>query len=119
MPYRILIVEDEYWTARHLAMEARDRGVAVMGPIGSIPQAMEFLAARYPPHAVILDIQLRAVEAYPLADTLMRQRIPFLFATGYERDELPERFAQVPHFVKPFIGGACIDTAIALAAAAR
>lgn len=119
MAYRILIVEDEFWTARYLAMEARDRGAVVMGPISSIPQAMELLSARYPPHVVILDIQLRAVESYPLADTLMRQGIPFVFATGYERDELPERFAEVPHFVKPFTSGACIDMAIALAAAAR
>ena len=119
MAYRILIVEDEFWTARHLAIEARDRGAVVLGPIGSMPQAMEILASRRRPHAVILDIQLRAEVAYPLADTLSEQGIPFVFVTGYEKEDLPERFADVPHFVKPFSGGECIDTAIALAMTTR
>lgn len=28
---------------------------------------------------------------------------------------MPERFDAVPHFVKPIIGGACIDAVMALA----
>ncbi|MFN4062191.1 MAG: hypothetical protein ACK4IA_15755 [Paracoccus hibiscisoli] len=119
MPHRILIVEDEFWTARHLAMEARDRGAIVLGPISSIPQAMDMLASRRRPEAVILDVQLRAEVAYALADTLMQQEIPFVFVTGYEKEDLPERFADVPHFVKPFSGGECIDAAIALITSAR
>lgn len=115
MAYRILIVEDEFWTARHLAMEADDRGAIVLGPMSSIPQALEILASRRPPHAVILDIQLRAQMAYPLADALTQRGIPFVFVTGYEKKDLPERFADVPHFVKPFTDGGCIDAAIALA----
>lgn len=114
MAYRILIVEDEYWTARQLAMEVRDRGAVVLGPISSIPQALELLASRDRPHAVILDVQLRTDVAYPLADTLMQQKIPFVFVTGYEKEDIPERFGDVPHFVKPLSSGACIDAAIAL-----
>ena len=114
MGCRILIVEDEFWTATHLAMEARDRGAIVLGPIGSVPQAMEVLASPDLPHAVILDVQLRAQTAYPLADMLVRQGIPFVFVTGYEREDLPTRFADVPHFVKPFTGSDCIETALAL-----
>ncbi|MBM3605728.1 MAG: response regulator [Alphaproteobacteria bacterium] len=117
MVYRIMIVEDEYWTAMHLAMEVRDRGAVVVGPISSVPQAIELLAGDDCPHAVILDIQLRANEAFPFADLLMKTGIPFVLATGYEKEELPERFADIPHFVKPFSDGDCVAAALELAKA--
>jgi len=115
MAYRILIVEDEFWIARHLATEVRERGAIVLGPISSMAQALEVLASQDRPHAVILDIQLRAQMAYPLADALIQQAIPFVFVTGYEKEDLPTRFTNVPHFVKPFIKADCIDAAIKLA----
>ncbi|WP_256370519.1 hypothetical protein [Paracoccus sp. Arc7-R13] len=37
MTCRILIVEDDYWAARHLATEVRDRGATVLGPTGRSP----------------------------------------------------------------------------------
>lgn len=119
MTYRILIVEDEYWTARHLATEVRERGAIVLGPISSIPKAIQLLATPLRPHAVILDLQLRTEVAFPLADTLTQQGIPFVFVTGYEQEDLPERFADVPHFVKPISDGECVDAAIALAVTPR
>ena len=115
MTCRILIVEDEYWTARHLAMELQDRGVIVLGPTGSIPKALELLAARRRPHAVILDVQLRTELVFPLADTLSNLGTPFVFVTGYEQEDMPERFISVPHFVKPFNSKDCVEAVLALA----
>ena len=50
----------------------------------------------------IIDINLRDEAAYPIADELMRQRIPFVFCTGYKASLVPERFAGVRVFQKPF-----------------
>ncbi|QDA36689.1 response regulator (plasmid) [Paracoccus liaowanqingii] len=119
MMYRIMIVEDEYWTAMHLANEARDRRAIVLGPISSIEKAVKFLESAEPPDVAILDIQLRFDEVFPLADMMREARIPFIFATGYEPEDLPERFSDVPHFVKPFMGGECIEAVLDLAAAKR
>ncbi|TJZ92030.1 response regulator [Paracoccus gahaiensis] len=119
MMYRIMIVEDEYWTAMHLANEARDRRAIVLGPISSIEKAVQFIESAEPPDVAILDIQLRFDEVFPLADLMRKAQIPFIFATGYEPEDLPERFADVPHFVKPFIGGECVDAVLDLAAARR
>ncbi|MFC0202443.1 response regulator [Paracoccus rhizosphaerae] len=117
MSYLIMIVEDEYWTARDLAAEARDRGVAVAGPTSSIPDAINLLKGSRSPDAAILDVQLRADEVFPLADMLLGADIPFVFATGYEKHELPDRYADIPHIGKPFSSGDCIEAALALAVA--
>lgn len=117
MTYHILIVEDEYWTARDLVAEAHDRGATVAGPTSHISQAITLLNGKRCPDAVVLDIQLRADDAFPLADLLVKSGIPFLFATGYEKSELPRRFKGIPHMVKPFSSGDCIDAVLALASA--
>jgi len=38
---------------------------------------------------------------YPIADMLMEQRIPFVFATGYGLDAFPGRFLEVKRFDDP------------------
>jgi DNA-binding response OmpR family regulator len=113
--YHIMIVEDEYWTARDLTTEAHDRGATVIGPTSHISQAFMFLEQERRPDAVILDVQLRSKKAFPLADLMMKAGIPFLFATGYEKNELPKRFKNISHMVKPFSSRDCIDAVLALA----
>lgn len=116
MAYHIMIVEDEYWTARDLAAEALDRGAVVAGPLSSVPKAISMVAGEERPDVAILDVQLRADEVFPLADCLLAAGVPFLFATGYEKHEIPERFWDIPHLVKPFKTEACVTAALALAA---
>ena len=99
--YRIMIVEDEYWTAMHLANEVRDRRGVVLGPISSIEKAVQFLESAEPPDVAILDIQLRFDEVFPLADLMRKAQIPFIFATGYEADAILPAYAGVPRAEKP------------------
>jgi hypothetical protein len=40
----------------------------------------------------VLDIELDEEAAYPVADELMRRSIPFLFASGIHRADVPLRF---------------------------
>ena len=50
----------------------------------------------------ILDINLHDEAAYPIADELMLRDIPFAFCTGYDKEMIPERFAHVRQWQKPY-----------------
>lgn len=39
---------------------------------------------------------------FPVADALSTARIPFVFATGYDRRLIPERYGIIPRWEKPF-----------------
>lgn len=98
---RVLIVEDEYFLASDLAVALKDHGAEVIGPFGDLFEAMQ-RAANFRFDVAIIDINLRDEPAYPVADELMRRNIPFIFATGYSAEVLPERFKEVPRWEKPY-----------------
>jgi len=117
MTYRIMIVEDEYWTAMDLAVELQERGALVTGPFSSLSQAIEALRGTERPDAAILDVRLRNTDVFPVADLLMQDNIPFVFASGFDQHDLPARFAETPHFEKPFLTPSCVESVLALAEA--
>ncbi|MBM3604159.1 MAG: response regulator [Alphaproteobacteria bacterium] len=116
MALRIMIVEDEFWTAMDMATQVEDRGGAVTGPSASVSEALAMLHGQDCPDAAILDVKLQGTEVYALADVLRQRGIPFVFATAYEAKVLPARFADVPHYEKPMIVSECVNSALALAA---
>jgi ActR/RegA family two-component response regulator len=97
---RILIVEDEYYLAQDLADALTDRGVDVLGPVGTVEEASEAVR-RADFDCAIVDMNLRGDMAFPIADQLREAGIPFLIATGYNSASLPDRFADVPRVEKP------------------
>jgi DNA-binding response OmpR family regulator len=106
---RVLIVEDEYFLANDLQETLISHGASVVGPFGEFDAAYQ-RAARDHFDVAIIDVNLHDKEAYPIADELVRQRIPFVFYTGYERDMIPERFAGVTLWKKPFEPPDLIET---------
>ncbi len=98
---RILIVEDEYYLADDLAQQLRAEGAEVVGPVGTLTDAMAQLASARPDFAVV-DMNLHGDMAFPIADRLAEEGVPFLIATGYNSASLPERFAGRPRVEKPF-----------------
>jgi hypothetical protein len=50
----------------------------------------------------VLDMNLRGEMAIGVADRLMADNVPFLIATGYGQEMIPDRFAAVPRIEKPF-----------------
>ena len=111
---RVLIVEDEYFLADDLKKALEAQGATVVGPIADFEEACD--QVKHDGFDVaVLDINLRNQAAYPLADELMRQEIPFIFYTGYDAQIIPQRFANVTIWQKPFdpsdlieqIGGLC------------
>jgi DNA-binding response OmpR family regulator len=99
-PFRILVVEDEYLLADALADALIDMGAQVVGPIGQLSQAM-FLVETTPIDGAVLDINLHGEMVFPLAQVLATRGVPFVFATGYGRENIPVQFAHVPVLAKP------------------
>jgi CheY-like chemotaxis protein len=99
--YRVLIVEDEYFVANDLERALKSRGASIIGPCSDFTDA-HLRAARDHFDAAIVDINIRNKTAYPIADELMRQSIPFVFCTGYSASVIPKRFAGIGVWHKPF-----------------
>lgn len=89
---KILVVEDEYFLARELEVELETRGVEVVGPVATVTEALDILTNNAEIDGAILDINLRGELVYPVADLLQRLEIPFVFATGRDPAEIPDRY---------------------------
>ena len=99
---RLLVVEDEYLIAASLARELEGRGAAVVGPAGSVRDALALVEAEGDRlDGAVLDINLRDERVYPVADALAARGVPFVFLTGYQRDSIDRRYANVPLLQKP------------------
>ena len=77
-------------------------GATVLGPVGSIEEAVAFIAT----HAgsfdrVVLDLNLHGRRSYPVADALIDRGVPFVFTTGYDLSALDDSYRRYPHCVKP------------------
>jgi CheY-like chemotaxis protein len=99
----ILIAEDESLIAMDLAEEVAASGGKVVGPVGSVDDALDIVATT-PLDGAILDLKLRDRTAFQVADALAARHIPFVFETAYMKaGEAPARHAHVPCIEKPFI----------------
>lgn len=92
---RILIVEDEFIIADLLASELADAGAFIVGPVGTLPKALQTVEGEDDLDAAILDVNLGGEKVFPVADMLTARRIPFVFTTGYDPHAIPSRFARV------------------------
>ncbi|MDR9764235.1 response regulator [Rhizobium redzepovicii] len=97
-----LVVEDEYLAASSMMTALEDEGAEVAGPVSNVAGALELVRKRaYDLDGAILDINLRGVMAYPVAEKLAEYGIPFVFVTGYECGSMPEPFKAMPCLNKP------------------
>lgn len=99
---RILVIEDEYLLANALEGRLQDLGCEVLGPVGSLDEALALIRSEAPFDGAIVDINLGRAMAYPAADMLMGHGIPFLFTTGYDDSMIPDRFGSILRLKKPF-----------------
>jgi CheY-like chemotaxis protein len=98
---RLLVVEDDYLVAMDLADELTDHGAEVVGPAGSVEEALALVAADSAIDGAVLDINLRDEKVYPVAEALRSRGIPFVFTTGYDAWLVPEAYAAVRRLAKP------------------
>lgn len=100
---RILVVEDEFLVAEYLGEILRSAGAEVLGPVGRVSEALEFL--REEPgrlDAVVLDVNLHGQSSFPIADELIRRGVRFVFTTGYDGGAIETAYRAYPRCEKPF-----------------
>ena len=99
---RILVVEDEYFVADDLVQALTRLGAEVLGPVATREEALDLLASGERIDLAVLDINLQGESVFPVADTLIEQGVPFVFATGYDQTAIPAQYQQVLRWEKPF-----------------
>ena len=98
---RILVAEDEYLIADEFCMELGEAGAVVVGPAGTVEDALQLIASAPALDGAVLDVNLRGETVYPAADLLIERGVPFVFATGYDASIIPSRFGHVARCEKP------------------
>ncbi|BAK67139.1 putative response regulator receiver protein [Sphingobium sp. SYK-6] len=97
----LLIVEDEPLLAMQMSKSLEEYGWSVVGVAGSIEDANRILSEKSRPDVAILDVDLGGMPVFPLARSLRRLGIPFLFCTGYEDLGYSQEFANCRAIRKP------------------
>jgi len=101
----ILLVEDEAFVAMMMRDLIADFGFRVVGPFGTVTDALDALD-RHQLVGAVLDVNLAGEKIYPVAEQLSGRGVPFVFVTGYASDAIENRFAGVPVLQKPVDGTA-------------
>jgi DNA-binding LytR/AlgR family response regulator len=99
---RLLIAEDEYMIALDMAEFFKDAGAEVIGPAGSVKDALALVASEGGRlDGALLDVNLHNDKIYPVAEALSAEGVPFVFTTGYDAHAIPQAYADVPRCDKP------------------
>jgi len=107
---RLLVVEDELLVSMLVEEILGELGATVAGPYGRLADGLAAAKAeRF--DGAILDLNLAGEHADPLADLLLARGVPFVFITGYQRDSLDRRYANVPILQKP-IDAAALESVL-------
>lgn len=97
---RLLMVEDEFLVGMMVKKNLEGLGATVVGPFGRLADGLAAAKADGFDGA-LLDFNLGGKLADPLADLLIARGIPFVFITGYQRDSIDRRYANIPVLQKP------------------
>ncbi len=98
---RIMVVEDEYFLADEVRRKLKALGAVVIGPVAHVDAALELIDGNHV-DAAILDVHLGTDLVFPVADRLEELDVPFVFATAYSPDIIPEKFNGFALCEKPF-----------------
>lgn len=111
---RILVLEDEFLIAMDVEQLCRDHGAAevtIARELGDVDG--QLLLSRF--DAAVVDLMLGGVSTLDFAARLLREGVPFVFASGYsDPDEVKGSFPDVRLVTKPYSGDDLIE-AVAMA----
>lgn len=100
---KILIVDDEVLLAMEVEMILTDAGFEAIGPVHSVPAALDLIDTTRPDGAV-LDVNLdHRGTSNAVADRLEALGVPFIFLTGYAPEHIPDPQRARQVIGKPFI----------------
>jgi DNA-binding response OmpR family regulator len=97
----VLVVEDNYLIGSLIEDVLTAAGFGVSGPFPRLTEAIE-AASIGAYHAALLDINLHGEQVFPVADILSRQKVPYLFVTGYGHGMVPPEHSDRPRLTTPF-----------------
>jgi CheY-like chemotaxis protein len=98
---RVFVVEDEALVMMLLEDGLMEMGCEIAASASRIEDALE-KASSHAFDVAILDVNLNGQKTFPIAATLHRRGIPFIFSTGYGASVLPEPLRTAPVLQKPF-----------------
>jgi PAS domain S-box-containing protein len=110
----LFLLEDEELVAEALAAELRQLGWHIAARAGTLAEAQALLSSANGIDAAVLDVNIRGVPVYPVAEELTRLGVPYVFCTGYESVAPDGRFEAAPVVRKPATGSA-VSAALELA----
>ncbi len=96
----VLLVEDETLVSFVLEDMLMEFGARAVWHAANVEAALTLLKTQRPAVAV-LDLNLGDKNAYPVAERLAQDGIPFVFVSGYGRDGLEPQWASRPVLQKP------------------
>jgi len=98
---RVLVVEDEAAISLLLEDMLLDFGCEVIGPAARLSAALDAVE-RETVDLAILDVNVAGEPIYPVAETLARKGVPFVFSTGYGSAGIKDAYRDRPVLQKPF-----------------
>ena len=100
---RILIIEDEPMIGMEIDEILSASGFSPLGPFVSVDAALDAIAT-LSFDAAVLDGNLFGLPVDQVVAALEARNIPFVFVSGFSRENLPEFGSDVPHIMKPIRG---------------
>jgi CheY-like chemotaxis protein len=97
----ILLVEDEVMIRMMVADMLEELGYVITGEAGDIDEGVR-LVQTVDFDIAILDVNVNGRVITPVAEAVQMRGRPFVFATGYGAQGLPEKFRDRPTLQKPF-----------------
>lgn len=97
----VLLVEDEVMIRMMVADMLEELGYHIAGEAGDIDEAVR-LVQTTDFDIAILDVNVNGKVISPVAEAVQLRGRPFVFATGYGAQGLPEKFRDRPALQKPF-----------------
>jgi CheY-like chemotaxis protein len=97
----VFLVEDEVMIRMMVADMLNELGYSVAAEAGEINEAIK-LAQSTEFDIAILDVNVNGKVISPVAELIKARNRPFIFATGYGSQGLPEEYRDRPALQKPF-----------------
>src|SRR5436309_8777574 len=97
----VFLVEDEVMIRMMVADMLDELGYSVAAEAGEINEALK-LAQSTDFDIAILDVNVNGKVISPVAELIRARNRPFIFATGYGSQGLPEEYRDRPALQKPF-----------------
>ena len=97
----ILLVEDEVMIRMMVADMLEELGYTIVGEAGDIDEGVRLVQVTDFDIA-ILDVNVNGRVISPVAEAVQMRGLPFVFATGYGSQGVPEKFRDRPTLQKPF-----------------